>query len=69
MRERARMLFDMCAVFENNFDKLTRVLSQDHGRTIGKAIGSVRRVIENIESACTALLNRNREASSWMDRS
>ncbi len=55
MRERARMLFDMRAVFENNFDKLTRVLSQDHGRTIGEAIGSVRRVIENIESACTAL--------------
>ncbi|HEA68860.1 MAG TPA: aldehyde dehydrogenase family protein [Desulfobacterales bacterium] len=55
MRERARMLFDMRAVFENNFDELTRILSQDHGRTIGEAIGSVRRVIENIESACTAL--------------
>ena len=39
MRERARMLFDMRAVFEKNFDKLTRILSQDHGRTIGEATG------------------------------
>lgn len=55
MRERARMLFDMRAKFEEHFDELTRILTQDHGRTIGEAVGSVRRVIENIESACSAL--------------
>ncbi|VFU13397.1 Methylmalonate-semialdehyde dehydrogenase (CoA acylating) [anaerobic digester metagenome] len=55
MRERARLLFDMRARFEERFDELCRVLSQDHGRTIGEATGSVRRVIENIESACSAL--------------
>jgi len=55
MRERARMLFDMRGKFEEHFDELTRILSQDHGRTIGEAVGSMRRVIENIESACTAL--------------
>jgi malonate-semialdehyde dehydrogenase (acetylating)/methylmalonate-semialdehyde dehydrogenase len=55
MRERARLLFDMRAKFEENVDQLTRVLSQDHGRTIKESIGSVRRVIENIESACSAL--------------
>ena len=55
MRERARMLFDMRAKFEEHFDRLTRILTQDHGRTIGESIGSVRRVIENIESACSAL--------------
>jgi len=55
MRERARMLFDMRAKFEEHFDELTRILSQDHGRTIGESIGSMRRVIENIESACSAL--------------
>lgn len=54
LRERAKMLFDMRQVYENHFDELTRVLTQDHGRTIGEARGSVRRCIENIESACSA---------------
>ncbi len=55
MRERARLLFDMRTKFEEHFDEMTRILTQDHGRTIGEAVGSVRRVIENIESACAAL--------------
>ncbi len=55
LRERARLLFDMRAKFEEHYNMLCRVLSQDHGRTIGEAEGSVRRVIENIESACSAL--------------
>jgi malonate-semialdehyde dehydrogenase (acetylating)/methylmalonate-semialdehyde dehydrogenase len=55
MRERAQMLFDMRAKFEERSDELARILTQDHGRTIGEAVGSVRRVIENIESACSAL--------------
>lgn len=55
MRERARLLFDMRARFEERFDEMTRILTQDHGRTIGEAVGSVRRVIENIESACSAI--------------
>ena len=54
LRERARMLFDMRQKFEEHFDELTRVLTQDHGRTIGESRGSVRRSIENIESACSA---------------
>jgi len=54
LRERARMLFDMRQKFEEDFDILCRVLTQDHGRTVGESRGSVRRVIENIESACSA---------------
>ncbi len=54
LRERARMLFDMRQKFEEHFDELTRVLTQDHGRTIAEARGSVRRCIENVESACSA---------------
>ena len=54
LRERARMLFDMRQKFEENFEELSRVLTQDHGRTIAESRGSVRRVIENIESACAA---------------
>ena len=55
MRDRARLLFDMRAKFEEHFDEMCRVLTQDHGRTIGESEGSVRRVIENIESACSAI--------------
>ncbi len=54
LRERAKMLFDMRQKYEEHFDELTRVLTQDHGRTIGESRGSVRRCIENIESACSA---------------
>jgi len=50
MRDRARLLFDMRGKFEEHFDELCRVLTQDHGRTIGESEGSVRRVIENIET-------------------
>lgn len=54
LRERMKMLFDMRQKFEENFEDLCRVLTQDHGRTIKESRGSVRRVIENIESACSA---------------
>lgn len=54
LRERAKMLFDMRQKFEEHFEELSRVLTQDHGRTIGESRGSVRRCIENIESACSA---------------
>jgi malonate-semialdehyde dehydrogenase (acetylating)/methylmalonate-semialdehyde dehydrogenase len=54
LRERARILFDLRQAFEKHYDVLCRVLTQDHGRTIGESRGSVRRVIENVESACAA---------------
>lgn len=55
MRDRARYLFKVVAKFDEHYEELCRVLTQDHGRTIGEARGSVSRVIENIESACSAL--------------
>jgi malonate-semialdehyde dehydrogenase (acetylating)/methylmalonate-semialdehyde dehydrogenase len=55
LRDRARLLFDMRGKFEEHFEELSRILVQDHGRTIEEARGSVRRVIENIESACSAV--------------
>ena len=57
LREKGKTLFDMRQNFEEHYDVLCRVLTQDHGRTIGESRGSVRRVIENIESACTAAYN------------
>jgi malonate-semialdehyde dehydrogenase (acetylating)/methylmalonate-semialdehyde dehydrogenase len=56
LRDKARYLFDLRGKFEEHFDRLCRVLAQDHGRTIGEARGTLRRCIENIESACSALL-------------
>jgi malonate-semialdehyde dehydrogenase (acetylating)/methylmalonate-semialdehyde dehydrogenase len=56
LRDKARYVFDLRGKFEEHFDRLSRVLVQDHGRTIGEARGTLRRCIENIESACAALL-------------
>lgn len=55
LRDRARLLFDLRGKLEERFDELCRILTQDHGRTIGESRGSVRRVIENVESACSAV--------------
>ena len=54
LRDRAKLLFDFRAKLEERFEDLCRILSQDHGRTIAESRGSVRRVIENVESACSA---------------
>jgi hypothetical protein len=35
LRDKARYLFDLRGKFEEHFDRLCRVLVQDHGRTIG----------------------------------
>ena len=57
LRDRARLLFDFRGKLEERSEELARILTQDHGRTIGESRGSVRRVIENVESACTAAYN------------
>jgi malonate-semialdehyde dehydrogenase (acetylating)/methylmalonate-semialdehyde dehydrogenase len=56
LRDKARMLFDLRERFEAHFERLCTILVQDHGRTWGEATGTLRRVIENIESACSACL-------------
>lgn len=56
LRDKARYLFDLRGKFEEHCDRLCRILVQDHGRTMGEAVGTLRRCIENIESACSALL-------------
>ena len=56
IRDKARHLFDLRQKFEEKAEWLCRILVQDHGRTIGEARGTLRRCIENIESACSALL-------------
>lgn len=55
IRDRAYMMFTMHHKLRDNFEMLSCVLTQDHGRTIDEARGSVARVLENIESACSAV--------------
>jgi len=55
LRDRARLMWDLRGKFDEHFEATSRVLTQDHGRTIGESRGSVRRVIENIESACSSM--------------
>jgi len=54
LRDRAKLLFDLRTRLDEKEEELSRILTQDHGRTIDEARGSVRRVIENVESACAA---------------
>jgi malonate-semialdehyde dehydrogenase (acetylating)/methylmalonate-semialdehyde dehydrogenase len=54
LRDRARLLFDLRGRLDERAEELSRILTQDHGRTIDESRGSVRRVIENVESACAA---------------
>ncbi|MFK5952367.1 MAG: aldehyde dehydrogenase family protein [Desulfobacterium sp.] len=56
VRDKVRYLFDLRGKFEDHFDRLCKILIQDHGRTLGEASGTIRRCIENIEAACAALL-------------
>jgi malonate-semialdehyde dehydrogenase (acetylating)/methylmalonate-semialdehyde dehydrogenase len=67
MRERAYMLFTMHNKFRENHEMLCRVLTQDHGRTIEEARGSVARVLENIESACSAVYGLAKENQGMMN--
>src|ERR1051325_494479 len=49
---RARSLFAFKALLEAHFDELARIGTQENGKTLDEARGSVRRGIENVEHAC-----------------
>jgi malonate-semialdehyde dehydrogenase (acetylating) / methylmalonate-semialdehyde dehydrogenase len=48
---RARYLFRMKDVFEENFEDIARVLTNEQGKAIDESRGEVRRMIENVEHA------------------
>jgi malonate-semialdehyde dehydrogenase (acetylating)/methylmalonate-semialdehyde dehydrogenase len=52
--DRVQYLFRMKNLFENHFEDLARVNTQNHGKTIVESRGDVRRTIENIEAAIAA---------------
>jgi len=48
---RARYLFRLKEVFEENFEDIARVLTTEQGKAIDESRGEVRRMIENVEHA------------------
>jgi malonate-semialdehyde dehydrogenase (acetylating)/methylmalonate-semialdehyde dehydrogenase len=51
--ERARLFFRYRQLIEENFNRICRSVSREHGKTLAEARGSAYRGIENIEYACS----------------
>lgn len=49
---RSRYLFRLKELLEENFEEISRVQTQEHGKTIDESRGETRRGIENVEVAC-----------------
>ena len=49
---RARVLFEFKALLEKNIDELAKLVTQEHGKTLSDARGSVQRGIELVEFVC-----------------
>ncbi len=61
---RARYLFRLRELLEKNFEELSRVQTQEHGKTIDESRGETRRGIENVEVSCgipTSMMGTNLE--------
>ena len=49
---RVQPFYRLKTLFEERYDEIARVLSQEHGKVIDEARGSVRRTVDNLEYAC-----------------
>jgi len=49
---RCRYLLRLCQLMEENFEELSRIQTQEHGKCIDESRGETRRGIENVEVAC-----------------
>ncbi|MFC1911954.1 CoA-acylating methylmalonate-semialdehyde dehydrogenase [Chloroflexota bacterium] len=49
---RSRCLFRLKELLEENFEEVSRIQTQEHGKTIDESRGETRRGIENVEVAC-----------------
>ena len=49
---RCRYLFRLAHLMEENFEELSRIQTQEHGKCIDESRGETRRGIENVEVAC-----------------
>jgi len=51
---RAQVMFRFKQLLEQNKDRIVRLISEEHGKTIEDATGELQRGIENVEYACAA---------------
>ena len=61
---RARYLFKLKVLLEQNFDETAATVTRENGKTLDEAKGSLRRGIENVEHACgipTLMMGRTLE--------
>jgi len=61
---RARYLFRLKELLEEHFEEVSRIQTQEHGKTIDESRGETRRGIENVEVACgtpTLMMGYNAE--------
>ena len=61
---RARCLFRLKELMEAHFEEISRIQTQEHGKTIDESRGETRRGIENVEVACgipTLMMGSNLE--------
>lgn len=49
---RSRILFKLKQLMEENFEEVSRIQTQEHGKCIDESRGETRRGIENVEVAC-----------------
>jgi len=49
---RSRILFRLKDLLEENFEEISRIQTQEHGKCIDESRGETRRGIENVEVAC-----------------
>ena len=50
--DRIQPLFKLKQLLEEHIDELSRIISQENGKTFGEAKAELRRAIENVEVAC-----------------
>ncbi|MFH2009987.1 MAG: CoA-acylating methylmalonate-semialdehyde dehydrogenase [bacterium] len=49
---RVQPIFRLKTLFEKHYEELARIVTQEHGKVIDEARGSVRRMVDNLEFAC-----------------
>ncbi|MBM4371859.1 MAG: CoA-acylating methylmalonate-semialdehyde dehydrogenase [Deltaproteobacteria bacterium] len=49
---RVQPLFRLKALIEKHYEELARIVTQEHGKVIDEARGSVRRLVDNLDFAC-----------------
>src|SRR5262249_15200022 len=49
---RARLMFRLKQLIEQNMDRLARIITEEHGKTVDDAKGSITRGLEVVEFAC-----------------